>query len=83
MGKLIPFRRAPEPDLSLREILDGLEGDVDKFTKIAADAYRAAASCAANGDRVGVATARANAEAALVVVREAFELLAAASDEAI
>lgn len=39
-----------------------------------------AASCAANGDRARVATARANAEAALEVVREAFEVLAAASD---
>jgi hypothetical protein len=34
---------------------------------------------AANGDHVGVATARANAEAALVVVREAFDLIASAS----
>ncbi len=80
MGKLIQFRRSSEPEMSLSAILEGLEGDVGMFTKAAADAYREAAECAANGDHVRMAIARANAVAELAAVREAFDLLSAASE---
>lgn len=81
MGKLIQFRRPSEPEMmSLREILDGLEGDVGEFTRAAADAYREAAGRVVDGDRAGAAVARAKARAALAALAEAFDLLSATSE---